>query len=125
MTIRLPMKLLAALAYTVALLSASFAISYFVFEWRQEDGSGDFGPNIESVSNRVDQMDERLNSVDEAEDLWNLFNNEPAATYDAAACDQAILAYVVLVSDTLSGQISGGAQDREYERVTKLWKAAC
>ena len=39
MTINIPLKAVAFVVYTLALLGGAFGISYAVFEWRHEDAS--------------------------------------------------------------------------------------
>ena len=54
MTIRLSLRAVAFVVYTLALLGAAFGISYAVFEWRHDDGgAGD----TSAIEQRIDELE--------------------------------------------------------------------
>lgn len=54
MTINIPLKAVAFIIYTLALLGGAFGISYAVFEWRDDDE----GLNASALEERIDELEQ-------------------------------------------------------------------
>ncbi len=54
MTINIPLKAVAFVLYTLALLGGAFGISYAVFEWRDDDEAFD----ASAIEERIDELEQ-------------------------------------------------------------------
>jgi len=63
MTINIPLKAVAFVLYTLALLGGAFGISYVVFEWRDSDGSG----NTSAIEQRIDELEGKVSAESDAQ----------------------------------------------------------
>lgn len=52
MNIRIPLRAVAFIIYTLAILGGAFGISYGVFEWRDDEGS-----DTSSIERRIDELE--------------------------------------------------------------------
>ncbi len=58
MTINIPLKAVAFVLYTLALLGGAFGISYVVFEWRDDDEALD----ASSIERRIDELEREISA---------------------------------------------------------------
>ena len=63
MTIRLSLRAVAFVVYTLALLGAAFGISYAVFEWRDGDGARD----TSAIEQRIHELEGKVSADSDAQ----------------------------------------------------------
>ncbi len=80
MTIRIPLKAVAFVLYTLALLGGAFGISYAVFEWQDDDGAFD----ASAIEQRIDELEGKVSAESDAQKCaaaLAVVNDTPSAIY--------------------------------------------
>lgn len=128
MTIRIPLQFVAFFGYTAAMLVLAGLISYLIYDWRDEDGTDANGLTLESLSEELGTLANRLGGLDhDVSSLRNRADGLPNDTSggDSTACHNVLLETITVVVQAQGGQISGGALEARLTELDADFRANC
>ena len=128
MTIRIPIQFLAFMVYTVGVLVLAGVISYFVFEWRDDDGASVSvnGITLESLDERIDKLDGRISGVSSrVSSLDSKVGTVSFGSSDSRQCHQALSDLILAVAEALATQNIGPSLERNISQIETDFNLYC
>ena len=125
MTIRIPVRLVLSILYTIAVLAVAFGISYGVFEWRDDDT----GATLESLGERIDVLDSDVGKLDGRVGSLNTrvagLSTTTGGSTESAQCHGVLWDLTIFEGQIRAGEIAGSAFDQKVEELTDAFSAYC